>query len=74
MDKYLASLYGRREGKHKSMNLEMKKKIQLIIQKYKRLFDYRDYREYYEQIPDNKLYNLEALDNFLEPYNRRKSI
>ena len=41
----------------------MKKKSQLILQKYKKTM-----REHYEQLNANKFDNLEEMDNFLENY------
>ena len=45
----------------------MKKKFQLILEKYKKPF-----REYYEQLYANKFDNLEEMDNFLERYSPPK--
>ena len=45
----------------------MKKKFQLILEKYKKPF-----REYYEQLYANKFDKLEETDNFLEAYSSPK--
>ena len=45
----------------------MKKKFQLILEKYKKPF-----REYYEQLYANKFDNLKEMDYFLETYSPPK--
>ena len=66
IDKPLARLIRKKGRRLKSTELEMKKeKSQLTLQKYTGSC----MREYYKQLYDNKMDNLEEMDKFLEKHN-----
>ena len=64
VDKPLARLIKKKGRSLKSIELEMKKKIQLTLQEVQGII-----RDYYKQLYANKMDNLEEMGKLLERYN-----